>query len=45
MKHAQLVKVLREEVPKTGWRVSVDAFNKNHYKGSEIGPLGVADLA
>jgi hypothetical protein len=45
LKYSQLVKFLREEVPRTGWRVSLDAFNKNWYKGKGSGPLGIAQLA
>ncbi|KAF1315559.1 hypothetical protein FI667_g15986, partial [Globisporangium splendens] len=45
LKYSQLVKFLREEVPHTGWRISLDVFNRNWYTGKGSGPLGVAQLA
>ena len=45
LKFGQLTQFLKNEVPRTGWRVNKNAFMKNRYKGTGTGPYGVAQLA
>ncbi|CAI5718113.1 unnamed protein product [Hyaloperonospora brassicae] len=45
LKFGQLTQFLKNEVPRTGWRVNKNSFMKNRYKGTGTGPYGVAQLA
>ncbi|KAF1313718.1 hypothetical protein FI667_g17086, partial [Globisporangium splendens] len=46
LKFTKLVRFLRDEVPKVGWRIDLDTFKKkNWYCGQKKGPEAIAALA
>jgi hypothetical protein len=45
LKYAQLIKFIREEMPKTEWSIDLATFSKNWFKGVGVGPGSVAALA